>query len=146
MTRSYFGIVSVVYLLLEKEGKILLLRRANTGYQDGNYSFIAGHVEEGENLLGAIVREAEEEAGIAIEPSTLSLIHVLDRVKKNGRLCFFFTASTWSGEIQNKEPEKCDDLSWWPIDVLPVNCVPYLPQVITCYKKKQFYSLYELMD
>ena len=52
-----------VYLLLLREGQVLLLRRHNTGYEDGNYSVIAGHVEPGERITQALVREAAEEAG-----------------------------------------------------------------------------------
>ena len=53
-----------VYLLLLREGHVLLLRRHNTGYEDGNYSVIAGHVDPGERVTQALVREAAEEAGI----------------------------------------------------------------------------------
>ena len=33
------------YLVLMKENKVLLLRRFNTGYQDGNYSMITWHLD-----------------------------------------------------------------------------------------------------
>ena len=37
--------IPAVYLLLVQDGKILLIRRCNTGYQYGNYSVPAGHME-----------------------------------------------------------------------------------------------------
>ena len=56
--------IPAAYLVLIKEKKILLLRRFNTGYEDGNYSFIAGHVEKSESFTACIIREAKEEANI----------------------------------------------------------------------------------
>ena len=44
-----------VGLILEKNGKILLIKRKNTGYMDGMYGFLAGHVEKGESLKQAMV-------------------------------------------------------------------------------------------
>ena len=66
-----FRLPVAVHLLLVKDDRILLLRRYNTGYEDGNYSVVAGHVDGGEQLKSAMVREAREEAGLDISPSNL---------------------------------------------------------------------------
>ena len=42
---------SNLYLL--KDDRILLIRRVNTGYQDGQYAPVAGHVEKGEDFITA---------------------------------------------------------------------------------------------
>lgn len=43
---------------------------------------------------------------------------------------FFLTAEKWEGEPQIMERDKCDDMSWYPIEQLPENMVPYLKQAI----------------
>ena len=59
-----FQLVTAVHLLLIQDEKILLLRRYHTGYEDGNYSVVAGHIDGNESILKAMQREALEEAGI----------------------------------------------------------------------------------
>ena len=66
-----------VHLLLVKNDRVLLLRRYNTGYEDGNYSVVAGHIEGGEDLKTAMIREAREEAGIEILRSKLEVVGVI---------------------------------------------------------------------
>ncbi|KKT86389.1 MAG: NUDIX hydrolase, partial [Microgenomates group bacterium GW2011_GWA1_Microgenomates_45_10] len=61
-------IIPASYVILQRENKILLQRRYNTGYEDGNYSFVSGHVEQGESYINAIIREAKEEAGVELKP------------------------------------------------------------------------------
>ena len=82
------------YLILLKANQTLLSRRYNTGYEDGNYSLVAGHVEADETVLEALVREAEEEAGIRVEPEDLEFVSVLHRHTGGRRiyLDFFFKA------------------------------------------------------
>ena len=53
-----------VHLILIENNKILLQRRYNTGYEDGNYGFVSGHIDGGESVIHAMKREAMEEAGI----------------------------------------------------------------------------------
>ena len=43
---------------------------------------------------------------------------------------FFLHTSQWSGKVVNAEPHKCDDLSWFEIDNLPVNTIPYIRRAI----------------
>ena len=135
MPKERFKLIASVYLLFVKDGKILMLRRANTGYEDGNYSLVAGHADGNEALTTATVREAKEESGVTIAPKDLQLRVVMHRRADDERLDFFFEPSAWTGEIQNIEPNKCDDLSWFPLDELPSNTISYIREAIRCYRE-----------
>ena len=146
MSQERHKMTPASYLVLIKDNKILLQRRCNTGYEDGNYSMVAGHVEEGEGFTNAIVREAKEEAGIILRRENLKVAHVINHDtgsdKNNERIDVFFIAEKWIGEIENKEPKKCDDLSWFDLDNIPDNTIDFLKEVINCIKNKIFYSEY----
>lgn len=135
-----FTMIAASYLLAYRGGKILLLRRCNTGYEDGKYSLPAGHVEENESLTQGGSREFFEETGVRIKPNDLRLVHVMHRREKDIRMDFFFTADIGDQQPVNKEPEKCDDLRWFPLTKLPANTIPYIRQAISCYRKKILYS------
>ena len=126
------SIIPASYLILVRDGKVLLLRRFNTGYEDGKYSLPAGHVDEGETFTGAMIREAEEEIGIVMNPDDLKVVHSMHRNagKGNERMGVFIRCEKWGGDIVNKEPAKCDDLSWFPLTELPENIIPYVRQAI----------------
>ncbi|MBI4138447.1 MAG: NUDIX domain-containing protein [Candidatus Wildermuthbacteria bacterium] len=141
MAKERFKITPAVYLVLIKENEILLSKRYNTGYFDGYYSFPAGHLDGGETLTQAMVREAKEEAGIDITPENLRLVHTMNKlVPGNERIDFFFTTEKWRGEPKNMEPEKCSDLSWFGLNTLPENIIPYIQQAIDCVMKNIPYS------
>ncbi len=129
-----FTMPCAVHVLLVRAGQALLLRRFGTGYEDGNYSVIAGHLDGGEEVLAAAIREAREEAGIEIAPADLALVGVMHRREGDERVDFFVTASAWSGEITNAEPHKCDDLRWFDIDALPENVIPYVRRALDNYR------------
>jgi len=141
MPKERFKIVPASYLVLIKNNKILLLRRCNTGYEDGKYSFIAGHLDGNETFKQAMTREAEEEAGIIINPDHLEIIHVMHRkVPNEERIDMFLTIDKWQGEPKNIETNKCDDLSWFNLNNLPENIIPYIKQAINNIQNKIIYS------
>ena len=126
--RAHFPVT--VQLFFIRDEKILLLRRFNTGFRDGEYTVPAGHIDGGEDVKVAAVREAKEEAGVDVSVSDLTFSTVMHRIEDEERLDFFFEANTWKGEAFNAEPEKCDDLRWFDLNDLPENTVPYVRQAI----------------
>jgi 8-oxo-dGTP diphosphatase len=135
MSDNRFTLRSATYLLLIKKDKVLLLRRFNTGWQDGNYSFVAGHLDGDETVTQTMVREANEEAGITIEPSDLQVVHVMHR--KSGvyeYIDFFLVAKTWKNEPKIMETDKCDEMTWFPLTQLPSNLIPHAKKAIECYQ------------
>ena len=139
--KERFKLIPSVYLILLKDNKILLLRRYNTGFRDGEYSFIAGHLDGNETLRQAMVREAKEEANIELNSADLELVHTMNRNEtEEERIDFFFTAKKWEGEPKIMEPHKCDDLRWFETNNLPDNIIPYIKQVIDSVSKNMPYS------
>lgn len=139
MTNSRFKLIGAVHLLLIRDAHVLLLRRFNTGYEDGNYSVPAGHLDGNEPVSDAMAREALEEAGISINAGDLRVVHVMHRRSatvdgsSNERVDFFLTASAWKGDAQIMEPNKCDQLAWFPIKNLPSNVIPYIQKALDSY-------------
>ena len=131
--RQYHTNIVAAYLVLRQGDQVLLLKRHNTGYEDGNFSLVAGHVEAGETFQAAIVREAKEEANLDIHPDHFSQTYVMHRKSNHDaseRVDVFFVTEKWSGEVQNCEPGKCSELSWHPIESLPENTVGYVREAL----------------
>jgi 8-oxo-dGTP diphosphatase len=140
MSPERFKLVSAVHLFLIREGRVLLLRRFNTGYQDGSYSVVAGHLDGGEPVKQAMIREAREEVGITIAPEDVDVVGVMHRRSEDERIDWFLAASTWAGEVTNAEPHKCDRLDWFPLDALPGNVIPYVRRAIDNYRRGAWFD------
>lgn len=140
MSIKRFKFIVSVYLIYIKKGKILLLRRYNTGYKDGYYSLPAGHLDEHEPLTQAIAREIDEEIGLDSSPKDYVLTHIMHRKELDERVDLFFVNPHLKGKPRNNEPDKCDDLRWFPINSLPRNTVPYIRLAISHHLSGVFYS------
>jgi len=141
MSKEHFKLKSAAHLFLVRNDKILLLRRFNTGYKDGNYSVPAGHLDGGESVKAAMVRESLEEIGIIVRLDDLKVVHVMHRIEDGEeRIDFFLTTTVWTGEPKNKEPNKCDELHWFPIDDMPSNVIPYIRSAIKDFKANSTFS------
>ncbi len=134
MSIARFTAPCAVHLFLIRDGQVLLLRRFQTGYEDGSYSVIAGHLDGGEEVKAAAVREAREEAGICVSPADLEIVGVMHRRSDDAEYVnFFAVAHRWSGAITNAEPDRCDGLAWFPLDRLPGNVIPYVRRALNNY-------------
>jgi len=123
-----------VFLMLKREKngeeEILLQRRYNTGYMDGKYDLAcSGHLEKGESISMAVVREAKEEIGLDIDEKDLKLISVIHPYQED-YLNIFFKAERYDGIPKIMEPDKCDDLQWYSINKLPKEIIPRIEKMI----------------
>jgi 8-oxo-dGTP pyrophosphatase MutT (NUDIX family) len=120
MTRVGAGVV-----MLSPDGCAVLLLRYR---KSGLWSRPGGAVEPLETMAAAAVRESEEEVGVGAEhlDATLRLVHVREGAALPLRpvpwvAAGFAATLTAAGvaAVANREPEKHDELRWWPIaDVL----------------------------
>lgn len=134
------SIVDVHVLFINEHDECLFMRRANTGYKDGQYSLVAGHLEPGETIKACAIREAAEEIGVLIDTKDLVLSGVMRRDAGHNRISFFLTCHRWHGQITNNAPEKCDDLMWRPFSNLPAQTVDYVLEAIKSISKSEILS------
>ena len=134
MQKERFELRSAVYLALFKENNVLLFRRYNTGWMDGNYSLIAGHLDGNESISEAMIREAHEEAKIEISKEDLIPVTVIHRKADKEYIDFFYLAKNWKGEPTIGETYKCDEMNWFSISNLPNNLLPYVREALENYK------------
>lgn len=132
---------AAVYLVLKKDGQVLLLRRYNTGFQDGNYSLVAGHFDGGETAKQCIIREALEEANLSLNPDDLEIVHVMHQIRLDREYFdVYLQTEKWAGEITILEPNKCDELNWFKLDELPDNILPNVKLALEDIIKNIHYS------
>ncbi|WP_280455526.1 NUDIX hydrolase [Nocardia brasiliensis] len=114
-----------VHLILRRDGKVLFGQRQNTGFEDGAWHLPSGHLEAGESVVEALIREAQEEIGVRIAPRDVQFSHVMHNSSSGGRMAFFFTVDTWADEAVNLEPEKCAKIAWFDTSELPDRMIGY---------------------
>lgn len=138
--KERFKLIPESYLMLMRGNEILMHERKNSGYMDGVLSFVAGHVEDGESYKQAMVREAQEEAGIVINPKDLEMKVALHRKTDRQQIGLYFVCTKWKGEVKVMEPEKCGGLTWVDMDKLPENTIPYIRRAMEMYQQGIIYD------
>ncbi|WP_151526206.1 dihydrofolate reductase [Serinicoccus kebangsaanensis] len=128
-------LVPATYVVLQRDGahgtEVLLQLRRGTPYMDGWWACgAAGHVEPGESFWQAGIREAAEEMGVGVTVQDLSHLATLHRTcalpdPVEQRVDVFVSARTWAGEPHVAEPERAQEMRWWPLDALPERVVPH---------------------
>ena len=130
MERARFPVVVHVLFSRSVAGgrELCLLRRANTGFMDGWYTLPGGHLEQGESIMAAAIRECREEVGVT--PRTLLPLAALGyRSPGHQGLNFVFHCNDWEGEIVLAEPV-FDRILWVAEAALPQPHVPWINDVL----------------
>lgn len=117
------------HLLFERDGHILLGKRAPDAlYAPDTWHVPAGHVEY-ESATASAVREGAEELGIVMREEDLELVHTVHLRDPGGasvpRMQLFFRVLAWQGNPYIAEPDKCSALGWFAWGALPTPLVDY---------------------
>lgn len=137
-----------IFVVLLDRGKVLLLRRFQTGIADGKYVLPMGGHDGKEPLTQAVIREAKEEINIDLKPENLSVCHVMHRFHPMPedlsfeQIDVFFAVKSYKGTIANNEPESCDELAFFALDNLPTTTDAFICHALKCIQNGQFFSEY----
>jgi mutator protein MutT len=146
MSAKPFCLAAAVYGILRTQGRILLIRRAGTGYRDGKLSLPAGHLDGGEDAVTGLVRELREELGIEADPRSCRLALLMHSAPEDAAdreyLHLFFFVDHWRGEPFIAEPDKCNELRWTDSSALPAELVDYVAEALTAISHGESLALH----
>ena len=124
---------SAVHMIITKDNKILLQKRKGYKLWPGYYALPAGHIDEGETQFDALIREAQEELGINIDPKNILNSYVvlrrnffeIDGKQLEPYIDYYFDIEEFEGVPKIMEEDKCDELIWADVDNLPEPFINY---------------------
>lgn len=127
-----------VGLLVVRDGKVLVGHRKGS-FGAGEYGVIGGHVEYGETLEEAVLRELREECGIKVKNLRMLCVSDLMQYAPRHYVDVGFVAEWESGEPQILEPHKCQGWEWRHLDDLPEQMFGVSLEYVEAYKTGKNY-------
>ena len=118
------GVKVGLTLMVIRDGKILLGQRKNTETADGEWANPGGRMDYGEEPVKGAIRELEEETGLIIKGENISFLCYMNEFfpeNKKHYLTHYFVTENAQGEVELKEPDKCEKWKWFDFDNLPEN-------------------------
>lgn len=101
-----------VLCLLHQNGQYLLQDRVKKDWQ--GFTLPGGHVEPGESIVDAVIREMQEETGLTIKnPRLCGVKHF--PIKDGRYIVFLFEATEYEGELCSSEEGR---MHWIPVEEL----------------------------
>ena len=108
-----------VGVIIVKDNKVLMQKRINA-HGNGSWSFPGGHLEFNEQPEECAIRESQEEFGITIKsPQIVAVTNDIFPKEKKQYVTIFVLSENFEGEVSIKEPDKCEQWSWFSWEHLP---------------------------
>jgi 8-oxo-dGTP diphosphatase len=120
-----------VGVIVVKDGRVLLGKRKGA-HCEGDWAFPGGHLEFGEAVEDCAGRELTEETGLEALSTHLGpwTSDVMEEDKHY--ITLFVVVNQFQGELQLKEPHKCDGWAWFECENFPE---PLFPSIRTLIEK-----------
>lgn len=101
--------------IIEKDGKVLLVKEGSTSPDPGKWNQPCGWIDLGEDPIAAVKREVKEETGLEFEPTGLVGIYSLDKNRPDGthhviKLIFLGRVS---GNVNQASNEEINEIGWF---------------------------------
>ena len=125
--RPRLGAIAVV----RRGDQVLLAQRSKGGYI-GRWGFPGGHVERGETVIEAAMRELREETGVVAEPH--GVLTVLDEIGRNdaGQVEWHYVLVAVLADWRSGDAVAADDAAavrWVTLVDITAGVLPVLKQV-----------------
>ncbi|MBX3486575.1 MAG: NUDIX hydrolase [Candidatus Paracaedibacteraceae bacterium] len=132
-------------IILRKNDKILLLRRAEAATVFGGYWHLpTGKIEDGESPKQAAIRECYEEVGLLADLqlefvcyNKIPSIHNQQEIWED--ICYYFSADIEGQDPVNNEPDKFMDMGWFSLVDLPNPMIPHVKYALENHNSNQAY-------
>jgi 8-oxo-dGTP diphosphatase len=127
-----------VAVIVRNGDKVLFgVRKGSHGA--GTWAFPGGHLEFGESWENCALRELDEEIGVEVD--NLRFLGATNDIFDDNKhyVTIFMMCDYLSGDLVNKEPEKCEGWKWMSADQLPDNLIPTIVNLM-----KSGYKLFEV--
>jgi 8-oxo-dGTP diphosphatase len=136
-----------VAVVVERDGRVLLLRRGPGRTWPGTWSLPGGRLEWGETLADCCARELREETGLEVEGvdgtdgfTFDGITEVIGDISDGSAhlVGLVYWAVGTVGEPENREPDKHDAMGWFPWSKLVAGePTPLMPGVVQ-YVRRRF--------
>jgi 8-oxo-dGTP diphosphatase len=132
-----------VAVIVIKNGAVLLGKR-KVSHGSGSWAFPGGHLEMNESIEACARREVFEETGILIHNIRYATFtNDIFQEEKKHYVTLFVVAEYHGGELQVKEPDKCEKWEWFIWEQFPESLFLSLKNLLAqgfnipgCYNKE----------